>query len=241
MTPNAEYIIGIHYELVKLFIEDDDPIFPPGPKNENLIHSAADRPYINIGGMEKYTTYDTKVACLFHSLIQNHPFHNGNKRTALVTLLVALDLNSRSMEATDDDIFDFVVAVAGRKEPFGGNSDNVVDEISAWVRKHCLTRNNVASNMPVSDFLSNCKNLGCKIKETSDGRAWSVLSPFKRSIRFNKKHETLDGNVVRKYLKILNLTEPQAGIYLDEFQNGIGPEHKLIIKYRTVLRRLSHA
>ncbi|XOK61175.1 type II toxin-antitoxin system death-on-curing family toxin [Paenibacillus elgii] len=241
MTPNAEYIIGIHYELVQLFIEDEDPIFPPGPKNENLIYSAAERPNINIGGIEKYATYDTKVACLFHSLIQNHPFHNGNKRTALVTLLVAVDQNGRSIEATDDEIFDFVVAVAGRKEPFNGGSDDVVDEISAWIRKHCLTRKNVASNMAAFDFLKGCEKLGCKIKETSDGRAWSISSPFKKSIRFNKKHETLDGNVIRKYLKILNLTEPKAGIYLDEFQNGIGPEHKLIIKYRTVLRRLSHA
>jgi death-on-curing family protein len=44
-----------------------------------------------VGGKEAYPTTFNKTAALFHSLINNHPFHNGNKRVALVSAQVFLD------------------------------------------------------------------------------------------------------------------------------------------------------
>ena len=35
-----------------------------------------------------------KAAALFHSLIANHPFGNGNKRTAVIALELFLSANS---------------------------------------------------------------------------------------------------------------------------------------------------
>ena len=42
------------------------------------------RPQTGLGTIDKYPTIEQKAAALLHSLIKNHAFHNGNKRTALV-------------------------------------------------------------------------------------------------------------------------------------------------------------
>jgi death-on-curing family protein len=112
---SADDILRIHYELVKLFESEGDPITPPGPRDKNLVPSAAGRPRTALGRVEKYTTIDAKAAALFHSLVTSHPFHNGNKRTALVSLLVFLDQNARRIEVTDDELFAFVLAVANNR------------------------------------------------------------------------------------------------------------------------------
>ena len=42
------------------------------------IESALGRPFHSADGQDVYPTIIEKAAALFHSLIANHPFHNGN-------------------------------------------------------------------------------------------------------------------------------------------------------------------
>ena len=65
-----------------------------------------------MGGEFKYPTVETSAAALLHSLILNHPFHNGNKRTALVAMLVFLDENGFVPTCHEDEIFKLVLLVA---------------------------------------------------------------------------------------------------------------------------------
>ena len=68
----------IHFELAKIFAEENDPISPCGVKDINMLESACARPDAGLGRVEKYNSLELKVAALFHSLTKNHPFHNGN-------------------------------------------------------------------------------------------------------------------------------------------------------------------
>lgn len=238
--PDAETILRIHYELVEIFKEDNDPIFPSGPKDENLVYSAASRPHTGIGGFEKYETLETKTAALFHSLVQNHPFHNGNKRTALVSMLVCLEANGRRLEASDDDVFEHVVSVAGHVAPYIGQADNVVEEIANWIKTNTRTRQFAPSSMRTTDFLDSCERVGCQYRES--GGSWVISSPTQKSIRISKSTKALEGRVVKTYLNRLNLSESQTGIYLDEFQDGMELEQRhIILRYRSVLKRLANA
>ncbi|WP_163576328.1 type II toxin-antitoxin system death-on-curing family toxin [Halomonas faecis] len=103
-------VLEIHHELVDFFQNDGDPIEPAGPRDVALLESACERPKTGLGGTDKYGTVDEKAAALFHSLVANHPFHNGNKRTALVSTVWFLDQNDRRVQAHDDEWFDFVVS-----------------------------------------------------------------------------------------------------------------------------------
>src|SRR5436190_18138540 len=106
--PKATDVLALHEDLVALFAQEDNPIFPPGPKDLNLLESACTRPQTSFGKTEKYGSVEEKAAALLHSLVKNHAFHNGNKRTALVTMITFLWRNERRVNAdvTDNEIFD---------------------------------------------------------------------------------------------------------------------------------------
>ena len=89
----SDEIAGIHACLESDFADTDDPIRPPGIRDRNLLDSAAFRPKTSLGDTAKYPTVEMAAAALLHSLVLNHAFYNGNKRTALVAVLVFLDEN----------------------------------------------------------------------------------------------------------------------------------------------------
>ena len=61
-------------------------------------------------------------AALLHALVHNHPFHNGNKRTALVALVVFLDVHGYVLKASDHELYDYVLALASHEVAVGGSS-----------------------------------------------------------------------------------------------------------------------
>ena len=241
---NSDEILKIHFELVSMFEEENDPIVPPGPRDINLLHSAAARPQTSLGGTEKYSTPIQKAAALFHSLVTNHPFHNGNKRTALVSLIVYLDRAKILFEAGDDDLFDFVIAVADNRfvpPEHIRNSDEVVKAIADWVGKHTKKASRRSSGMDVSDFLKKCKKSGCRVRMAAKGGSWIIWGPNDASIRINKSTPHLTGSIVKNYLQKLGLSASISGVYYDEFQNGLNPEQERMRRFRNVLKRLAHA
>src|SRR5689334_11837824 len=99
---DAANLIEIHDVLTDWFSHDADPISPPGVKSNDLLESAAARPSQTVDGKDAYPTIFDKSAALFHSLINNHAFHNGNKRTALVAAQVALAQHNFWLEGATD-------------------------------------------------------------------------------------------------------------------------------------------
>lgn len=64
-----------------------------GVKDLNLLESAIGRPKQSAFGEDAYPTVFDKAAALFESLAKNHPFQNGNKRTAFASMVYFLYLN----------------------------------------------------------------------------------------------------------------------------------------------------
>lgn len=77
-----------------------------------LLESAVLRPQQTVFGQDAYPDVDTKAAALLHSLIRNHPFIDGNKRTAVVSVLVFYGLNGMGIDAEQDEIVALAVDVA---------------------------------------------------------------------------------------------------------------------------------
>lgn len=99
-----------------------------GVRDFSLLHSAIERPKATYAGRDLYPTIFAKAAALLQSLCLNHPFIDGNKRTAwTVTHKFLWDngyhLKSKRMEAAD-----FMVYVdKGKPE---------LVEIAKWLRLH---------------------------------------------------------------------------------------------------------
>jgi death-on-curing family protein len=109
---STEDVKRIHFALVDDFGRSADPIDPPGVRSEHLLASAIFRPQTAIGDTLKYPTVENAAAALLHALVLDHPFFNGNKRTALVSMLVFLDMNGVVPTCGEDAMFKLVLLVA---------------------------------------------------------------------------------------------------------------------------------
>lgn len=78
----------------------------------DLLLAAEQRPQASAFGQDAYATLNEKAAVLFHSLARNHPFRDGNKRTATVCALFMLEVNGARAVWDEADALELIVSVA---------------------------------------------------------------------------------------------------------------------------------
>jgi death on curing protein len=79
-----------------------------------LLSSAVGRPQATFGGEDAYGTLSEKVAALFESVVLNHAFLDGNKRTAVVAAIHMLNWNGYDLDAPQEDIIDLAIGIVER-------------------------------------------------------------------------------------------------------------------------------
>lgn len=115
-------ILEIHEKLIELFGGSN------GVRDEHLVNSALERPKVSYMGEDLYPNIFFKASALGHSIILNHPFLDGNKRTGMVSMMVFLELNGFSLEVDQKDLVETAVKVATKKI--------TVEEIALWLETH---------------------------------------------------------------------------------------------------------
>ena len=86
-----------------------------GLRDPGLLESAVYRPRAAFGGRDLYPDLFAKVAVLGHSLILNHAFADGNKRTGFEAMRLMMRLNGQDLQASQRTKFDFVIRIANKK------------------------------------------------------------------------------------------------------------------------------
>lgn len=81
-------------------------------RDHTLLEAAVMRPRQTVMGRDAYATIHDKAAALTHSLIKNHPFVDGNKRTALLADIAFYGLNGYVFQAPEPDVIHFIVDIA---------------------------------------------------------------------------------------------------------------------------------
>ena len=74
----------------------------PHLRDAGLLDSACHRPAATVFGEDAYPTLILKASALLHSLTANHPFIDGNKRTAWLATVVFLRDNGAEVITQDD-------------------------------------------------------------------------------------------------------------------------------------------
>lgn len=137
---SADEIEQIHHQIAQDFKDTPDPIAPAGVRSTDLLASAAARPAAGLGAYRKYPSVEMAAAALAHSVIHNHPFYNGNKRTALVSMMAFMDENGLVLASSQDELFKWTVRVAGHRlgaEKFVGDRSDVELQLMAqWLLQH---------------------------------------------------------------------------------------------------------
>src|SRR5262245_15040 len=79
------------------------------------LESALAQPYMTFGDSELYPSLAEKAAALGFSLIQNHPFADGNKRTGHAAMAMFLAINGYKIDASIDEQTEIILSVAAGK------------------------------------------------------------------------------------------------------------------------------
>jgi len=122
VTP--EQALFIHSRLI------DETGGEHGLRDLSMLLSALGRPQASFSGEDLYIDIFAKAAALLDSLIRNHPFLDGNKRSAITTTALFLQMNGYFLNVDGTEMVRFVMSCA--------KSEIQMDQIVAWLKHHCL-------------------------------------------------------------------------------------------------------
>lgn len=99
-----------------------------GVRDLTLLESAVFRPFMTFGGQDLYETPVAKSAAILESVVKNHPFIDGNKRTGYTLMRLLLLANEVDVSATQQEKYNLVIDIITNKLDFEG--------IVLWIMKH---------------------------------------------------------------------------------------------------------
>jgi len=99
-----------------------------GLRDWGLLDSAVNRLRATFDGKDLYPDIFTKAAALGHSLVLNHPFVDGNKRTAWETMKRFLAENDIRLKVARGEIVDLTLRIEDKS--LG------VEHIASWLKDH---------------------------------------------------------------------------------------------------------
>jgi death on curing protein len=119
----TEEVIKIH----KLLIDQFGGIH--GVRDERSLNSAINRPFATFDQQELYPEPIEKAAAILESIVTNHPFIDGNKRTGYVLARLLLFKAGLNIEATQEEKFEMVISVSKSQWKF--------KQIKDWLTNRC--------------------------------------------------------------------------------------------------------
>jgi death-on-curing family protein len=265
-TITAEEAIRIHEILVADFAQSGDRISPPGVRSLDLLESAVHRQHAGHGKTLKYPTAVWNAATLVFGICCDHPFHNGNKRSALVAMLAHLDRNGLYLQASQSELYQFMIAMADhtigqRPDPRKKDkalprrsADEEVAAIAEWLEKRVQPVKRGERPITYRQLRQNLAAFGCELGEIASNRIevlkveQQTTGLLRRTIRTVKRrvgwigHRNEGTEVSIKDLKDLRrmckLCE-EDGVDADAFYNHTAVIDAFVNRYRRVLRRLA--
>ncbi len=117
-----EQVVKLHSSLISKTGGID------GVRDANLLDSALKDPFQTFDGKDLYSDILDKASQLCYSLIENHPFADGNKRIGVHLTLLFLKINNIELKYSQQDLIDFGLDIADGKL----NKDNIKE----WLVHH---------------------------------------------------------------------------------------------------------
>lgn len=127
-TPNIQFTVQDIHELHTQL--EDVFVLSSGVRDENLLASAVNTPFQTFMGNDLYPSIYDKAAQLCYGIANNHPFTDGNKRTALHSMYVYLIINGFDITASQQEVENLIINIAA------GNMTNT--ELAEWLRENTI-------------------------------------------------------------------------------------------------------
>lgn len=251
---DAQEVESIHSALEEEFRFSGDPIVPEGVRDTSLLSSALARPRTSWEENLKYPTVEMAGAALLHSLVHNHAFHNGNKRTALVSLLVFLDEHGLVLTCDEEELFRFLLRVGQHSlVPIWADDlpDREVLEIARWIRNQSRRLTKEEQPMKWLKLKQRLRAFNCDFSPApGKGNRLDIWREVPVQGKFRQRKMRLrfqafwsgdgaeaDKNTIHELRRALHL-DPEHDVDSKTFYEGATVD-SFIIEYRRILQRLA--
>lgn len=255
----SEYeILKAHYIISDYFISEGEEVFF-GVKDFNLLSSAVARQSVEFAGIHKWGDCYHKMATLLFGITKNHAFEDGNKRTALLALLLYIDKEGLQLTYKQQVLEDLLIRIAANElsiydrynKYYVGTEDAEVNFIADLIKKYTRKTNRRIYTITYEEFnrrlkkfnvwldnpKGNCINVYRKkeirklfvIKNTQEDRILQIGFPGWK--------RQVNPKAIRSVLSEAGLTA-ENGVDSDVFFRDAEPAYELIREYRSPLIRL---
>lgn len=256
-------VLRAHFLIVDYFYAQGSGIGGIGPKSPELLHSAIYRQFVSFGGRDKWNDPYHKAATLVFGLVKDHPFHDANKRTGLLTMLFALHKMKRMPTAGPKEWEDLTVMIAEgslqesyrrAKELAKKDDEYDVRFVADFLKRNSRPREAIHHTITFQELDRRLKHFGFCLSNPQGNyidvskitQSSGFLGLGKKKIKMDRvikigfpswktqvNKSTIDN--VRAATKLI----PERGVDSKIFYQGADPLNSIIDEYSEPLRRLA--
>lgn len=255
----SEYeVMKAHYYLSDYFLSEGESV-RFGIHDFNLLSSAVSRQRVSFGSVVKWEEPIQKIATLVFGIDKNHAFNDGNKRTALLSMLLALKKVNRQVSCSKKEFETLLVRIAANElnrykafKQYVNKPDAEVLFIADFIRRNTRRIDIEYHTLTYAEFNTKLKQFNVWL-ENPQGNTINVYQTKTKKGLFGIKMPSQDERIlqigfkgwkkqvypktVKSVLKAAGLT-PANGVDSKVFYYGAEPEYQLIEEYYSVLKRL---
>ena len=129
---DVEYIA---YIAARELMDYGEPLPDFKTRYSGKLEASLEAPFTYLGGKYVYWTLQHRAAIYFYSIIKNHPFENGNKRMAVMVLLVFLYLNKKWITISPDELYVLAKDVAKSE---ANHREETVKMLKMTIKSHLI-------------------------------------------------------------------------------------------------------
>ena len=246
-------VLTAHFCIVDYFLEekgDEHAVGGVGPKDFNSLVSTVTRQFRSFGGQDIWSDDYQKCASLVYGIVKNHPFHDCNKRSALLVMLYYMyqlgrtpDVKQKKLERLMLDIASDKLPKYRKKLKVKFKKDWQVNVIAQFLRKFTRKTNYEFYQITFNELNGILKNFG-----------YTLESPRKNNIDICKNEKGIKKRIgqigfpgwtrkvykkdIKMVRKMTNLV-PENEIDSEVFFKGALPMKVLVNDYSGVLKKLA--
>lgn len=101
-----------------------------------------------VNQIQPYPSKEQAFASMYKSLVINHGFLNGNKRTGVIALYISSKLIDNPLKINDKDLCDLTYKIAGE-----GGSQILVEDITNMVFKYKVSNKELSNNFDLENLV----------------------------------------------------------------------------------------
>ncbi|MEK7118696.1 MAG: type II toxin-antitoxin system death-on-curing family toxin [Patescibacteria group bacterium] len=128
-----EEVEYVAHRLAQEALEWGEPIPHFGTRFPGILEQCLGAPRQTYAKRQLHKGLVSKAAVLFYLMIKNHPFQNGNKRVAVMTLIYFLYKNGQWLSVDNQELYNFAKWVAASNAKL---KDETVSAVEAFIKMH---------------------------------------------------------------------------------------------------------